>query len=356
MQGLIRHVPRRQSILEAEIRQQPTVLRESPSAGQPQLAAAANALRGAPHLLVAAHGSSAHAGDFARYHYADRLQLLVSPIPPALFADPAPGPALGGAALLAISQSGASPDLVATVRKARHCHSALTLALTNSTTSQMAREAEHVIDLRVGDERSVAATKTYTGAVLTLAHLGHLLAPDEGVQAAMATLPDDLGALTDALLDSRPELFTKLRPARGITVVGRGIGHSAALETALKLREVGGIMTEAFSPETLLHGPIAAVRRPQDLWLCASPDFPVTYWTQLLAELRPRVRHIAIASPHEQLLAAADIPIPLPPTAHEWPYTILAAVAGQVAALELGERVGVDVDAPFGLRKVTLTN
>lgn len=344
------------SILETEIREQPAALRAALTAAPPELTAAAEALHEAPHLLIAAHGSSAHAGDFARYHYADRLQLLASPIPPALFADPSPGPALGGAALLAISQSGASPDLIATVRKARHNHGAITLAITNSANSPLAQEADLAIDLEVGEERSVAATKTYTGTLTVLARLGDLLSPSAAVQAALHALPQQASALINSLLDERRRLFTKLQPTHGITVVGRGIGHSAALETALKLREIGGIMTEAFSPPTLAHGPIAAIRPPQDLWLCASPDLPAAYWSALLAELRPRLRHVVVVSAYDEILAAADLPIAVPATELDWPYTVLAAIVGQIAALALGESAGVELDTPFGLRKITLTS
>lgn len=122
-------------------------MQDSHPAANAELITAANILRGTPHLLIAARGTSAHAGDFARYHYARRLGLLSSMTPLSLFADPFPGPALAGAVMLAISQSGSSPDLVAAVRKARCAHGATTLALTNSTSSALAKQSDVVISL-----------------------------------------------------------------------------------------------------------------------------------------------------------------------------------------------------------------
>lgn len=160
---------------------------------------------------------------------------------------------------------------------------------------------------------------------MALVRLAERISPDAAVRSAIVALPPCLAALIDRWFDQRPRLLAPLQPASGITVVGRGIGHSVALETALKLREVGGVMTEAYSPASLLHGPIAAIRPPQDLWLSASPDYDVGYWTEFLARIRPRVRNVIVVSHYDQLLEDSHIAIKLPPDKADWPYAILGA-------------------------------
>lgn len=351
------------SNLEQEIAEQPAVLARRHEVAAPAARAAARLLRrpDVTHLIAAARGSSDNAARYAQYLLGPAIGLPVYLATPSLFATD-PVPRLAGAAVLGISQSGQSPD-IAGVLKAARAQRRPTLAITNDEESPLARTADVTVPLLAGPERSVAATKTFTATLAAIAQIGSAAAQTSGgdagpLDAGLAVLPGLLSEVLAAALDSDglgglPALADwTARPP--LTAVGRGTGLATATETALKIREVTGIRTEAFALPDLLHGPIAAIRGDSVLWLVGSPGYPAGYWNGLIEEMARRgVRTVAVA-PHGSDLRA-DCVYRLPRPVPGWLFDLVAVGYGQVAALRLGELLRVDVDAPAGLSKVTLT-
>ncbi|MBS1882846.1 MAG: SIS domain-containing protein [Actinobacteria bacterium] len=335
------------TLLEDEIASQGSVLRERAAAGGESAARAARALGAVDHLVIAARGSSDNAARYAQYLCGDALRLEVGLAAPWLYRDPDRAPKLAGAGVIGISQSGQSPDIVAVLAAAR-AQGRPTVALTNDAGSPLAREADVVVPLLAGAERSVAATKTFLASLHAVAQLVEHLAPDRRRARLPAELPDLLDDLTVRQLDARAQ-FDPLFGASLITVTGRGLAFSAAHESALKLRELSGMPAEAFSPPDLMHGPLAALRPSGAAWLVdpSAAD---------LAAIAPRTGTTVVVADRPHPLDGRSIQVALPPDLPPSIAAILAVVPAQVAGLRLAEAAGIDVDRPWGLHKVTLTS
>jgi glucosamine--fructose-6-phosphate aminotransferase (isomerizing) len=254
---------------------------------------------------------------------------------------------LDGALALAISQSGAGPDLVMTLEAAAAA-GALTVALVNDVTAPLARAAAVVLDQRAGPERSVAATKSFIASLAATARLVALWRRDPGLLAALERLPERLEA---ALAVDWSQGLAVLAPAASLYVVGRGLGLGTAAESALKLKETSALHAEALSAAELRHGPRAVIE----------PGFPLLIYVleDAAAADAAELAEALIASGQTCLVVAArgisGIRLPLPPPLHPLLDPIVAIQAFYPFAAALAEARGHDPDRPRGLRKVTRT-
>jgi len=339
--------------LEREIRDQARVLASRTAPGWQSAERAAALLRRADveHLVIAARGTSDNVGRYAQYLLGSQARLLAGLAAPWLYEGGSP-PRLTGAAVLAISQSGRSPDIAAVLAAARQ-QGRPTLAITNHPDSPVGALGDVVVPLLTGEERSVAATKTYLASLHAVAQIAVCLSAEAGHASWFDRLPGLVEAVSQEQLATRSR-FDPLSAVNLLTVVARGLQLPTAHETALKVRELSGMPAEAFSLPDLIHGPIAALGRAGALWLVSTtgreqPD------TAVLASLQAAVGTSVVVSDDEDLLAQAEIGVLIPPGLPEWLAPMLAVVPAQAAALRLGEIRGVDVDRPHGLHKVTLT-
>jgi glucosamine--fructose-6-phosphate aminotransferase (isomerizing) len=360
----------RVSLADDEIRAQPEVVarlleREGPAID----ALAAEIRRRQPrYAVLAARGTSDNAARYAQHVLGRVLRLPVVLATPSLHTLYDAPPRYADAVVIGVSQSGASPDVVSVVAEGAR-QGALTAAITNAPSSPMAAAAEHVIDLGAGEERSVAATKTYTASLAAIAAL--VANGDAALTAQVQRLPEALAAqlaLSGGDEDERTpdDLAAPGERAPGhdaahavreaadwqrLTVVGRGAHYATAFEAALKIRELAGIVAEPYSPADLLHGPIAALTASQPLLAIAPAGPTLASMRELIAAARARGSHVAAIGHDSTLgdpfLQLVDIP--------EWLGPVVAIVPAQLLAVGLAERRGVDVDAPFGLSKITLT-
>lgn len=294
------------------------------------------------HVVIAARGSSDNAARYAQYLFGEELALHVALAAPWLFRKPKRTPRLTRAAVIGISQSGRSPDIVS-VLAAASAQGRPTIAITNDPRSPLAGEADVVIPLLVGEERSVAATKTYLASLHAITQIVEAIAPRQARREWLARLPELVGAISKQQLEHRAR-FDPLVRARLITVTGRGLAYAAACESALKLRELSGIPAEPFSPPDLMHGPITALDRSGAAWM-VQPD-------EEREQLQALVDETVIVGGD---LQGSSIPIALPAGAPEWVASFLAVLPAQAAGLRLAELRKIDVDGPPGLSKITLT-
>ena len=249
----------RQSLMYKEAMEAPDAVARLIQESARAIANVARALQQNPPTMVitCARGSSDHAATFAKYCIETRLGWVTASAAPSVrsvYRADLHIPA--GCLFIAISQSGASPDLVESLRYAR-TKGARTLAIVNVPDSPLAQAADWTISLCAGPEKSVAATKSYICSLAAIAALVH------GVQAAATDgpAPSPLLKLPAALraaqaLDWSP-LADALQYAKIMLVLGRGAGFGVAQEAALKLKETCGIHAEAFSTAELRHGPMA---------------------------------------------------------------------------------------------------
>lgn len=340
--------------LETELRDQGAALAARAEVGLRAAAEAAELISesNVEHLVIAARGSSDNAARYGQYLLGLDGGLAVGLAAPWLYGHGHLPPALPGAAVLGISQSGRSQDIVG-VLAAAHAQGRPTIAITNAPESPLAAEADVVIPLGVGEERSVAASKTYTASLHALAQLGAALRPARFSPEVMEILPQLVSELTAAEL-ARREVFDPLAEAALLTAVGRGLDFATACEAGLKLRELGGTPAEAFSTPDLLHGPIAALGPGTALWIASGVANTEEAELEALGRLAGLTGlHVAVSS-DPRVLELAEIPVSLP-VVPEWAAPLLGVVPAQVAALRLAEIRQVSVDSPHGLSKVTLT-
>jgi glucosamine--fructose-6-phosphate aminotransferase (isomerizing) len=342
-----------ESRLEQEIREQSMVLEQRAQAGWDAARAAVVLLR-APdvtQIVIAARGSSDNAARYAQYLIGLDARLPVALATPWLYEGDEP-PRLLGSAVIAISQSGQSPDVISVASAAR-AQGRPTIAITNDTGSPLAAVADVVVPMLAGSEQSVAATKTYTASLHAIAQISTLLGDCEGRLEWFERLPTLTGDLAEQQLATRAQ-FDRLAEHRALTVVGRGLQLSTAYESAIKLRELAGLMGEAFSLPDLLHGPVAALRGRGAVWLLSLGERRQPSVEEFVALKELAGLTIAVTD-NDAVLAEADIAVAIPPQLPDWVTPLLAVIPAQAAALRLAELKGGDVDRPEGLHKVTLT-
>lgn len=338
-------------LMQAEIAEQPAALTRLLDAGLPEIRdVAARVRERAPHtVLLAARGTSDHAALFAKYLLEVRLGLPVGLASPSTVTVYGGRPRYDGVLAVAVSQSGASPDLVGWLEAAGGA-GACTLAVTNGRGSELHRVAQLHVDVRAGTERAVAATKTFTSELLALDLLVDALAGGDG--SAAAPLPQ-LVAQTLELQPLLAELAVRYRFAERMVVVGRGLAYPVAREAALKLMETAYLVAHAFSGADLMHGPLAMLE-PGYPVLAVAPRgagaaalAPVL---QRLTEIGTDLLVIGDEAGHDQRVLRVGLPV-----CREEHGVVVAAVAAQMLALHVARAKGVDPDAPRGLRKVTET-
>jgi glutamine---fructose-6-phosphate transaminase (isomerizing) len=340
---------------ELEVREQGEILAARSEPGWESAGRAARALHrdDVDYLTIAARGSSDNAARYAQYLFGTEARLAVALATPWLYSSEKP-PRLCRSAMLAISQSGRSPDMIRAIDAAR-AQDRPTVVVTNDPDSPLARAAEVVVPILAGEERSVAATKTYLASLHAIAQIAACLRPDarSTEEPWFARLPHLVAEAVDMQLGER-QRFDRLQDVTLLTVVGRGLELATAYETALKVRELSGIPAEAFSLPDLIHGPIAALRPSGAVWIVSTSGRDQPNRHALIA-MRKATGMSVTVSDDDELLALADIGVRLPAGLPQWMAPFLAVIPAQAAALRLGELRGADLDHPGGLRKVTLT-
>ena len=335
------------SHMRREIAEQPAAVAATLEQAREPAAALVQAVRerGLDRVVLVARGTSDHVAIYARYLLEARCALSASLAAPSLYTTYRPPVDLSRALVLGVSQSGETPEIVAALEFAA-ARGALTAALTNEARSPLAAAVSHALVTAAGEERSVAATKTFTTALAVIAELARALgAADLG--APLAALPAALEAaasLPDGLVEAAARA---LRDADAAVCIARGYAYATALEAALKLKEVTGLWAEGFSAADLRHGPRAAALGLPALVFHAGGPLAADV-DGLEHELAAAGSAVVSIGPGRALAAAAGLCEEVAPIALIVPAQL---VAERVAVLR-----GRDPDRPPGLTKVTRTH
>ena len=343
---------REPAIMAIEAAEAPDVVRGALAANAALLRTLGEDLRRQPPsmVLTCARGSSDHAALFGKYLIEQSLRVPVGSMAPSVVSVAgAPPRDLRTALVIAVSQSGRSPDIVATAHAARDA-GARVVAIVNDPASPLAEAASLMVPLGAGIERSVAATKTCIASLAALADLVRYWAGDGALDTALAALPGDLAAA--AALDWTPmvEAFTG---AQNLFVVSRGAGFGVAHEIALKFKETCAIHAEAFSAAEVEHGPMAIVRDGLPVLMLAAPDQSgpeVIALAHRFAARGARVLCAGIAASIDGVTA-----LPVPPGLNPQLAPIAWLPSFYPAAARLASARGLDPDRPPFLNKVTET-
>jgi glutamine---fructose-6-phosphate transaminase (isomerizing) len=329
----------------------PLVVREQLGRNREAVARAGVKLRElAPRAVVTcARGSSDHAATFAKYLIETRLGVLTSSAAPSVSSVYAAQADLRGTLFLAISQSGASPDLVATAEAAKTA-GAYVIAMVNVESSPLAQSAHLAIPLCAGRETSVAATKSYIASLAAIAHLVGHWHGDDDLLSALELAPVSLARAWGLDWTSAA---AALQPATNLYVVGRGLGLGVVQEAALKLKETCGLHAEAFSAAEVKHGPMALVREGFPVLVFSQNDETRAGVEALAKELSARGGTVMLASsgapPAAKLMRLEML------SAHPAIEPMLFIQSFYRVANALSIARGRDPDSPPHLSKVTET-
>lgn len=341
--------------LYKEIHEQPAVLRRLMANEKEPVGELAQAIRdqAISHVVLAARGTSDNAGRYAKYVLGAMNGLTVALATPSLFSIYERPPRFDRALVMAISQSGRSPDIVAVLAEARR-QGALTAALTNAPDSVLAGQADIIVDLNAGEERSVAATKTYTTELVAVALLSATLAGDGEMWAELDRLPEAV-ADTLEMNEEIAQVVTRYRYMERCVVIGRGYNYATAFEMALKMKELTYTAVEPYSSADFLHGPLALIEPGFPVIVIAPQGAMQGEIRAFMSTLKEGQAEIVAISDVPEILELARIPLRLPHSVPEWLSPVTAIIPGQLFSLHLAHARDYDVDVPRAIRKVTET-
>ncbi|MDR3563150.1 MAG: SIS domain-containing protein [Negativicutes bacterium] len=343
--------------LESDIFDQPGVLsnllvRQAGAANQVARAIRDNDVQ---YIFLAARGTSDNAGRFAQYLWGARNGLPVALAAPSLFTYYHQPPQLKGALVMGISQSGMSPDIVSVLQEARR-QGRPTVTITNTPSSPLSEAAGIIIDTQAGVEKAVAATKTYTSELMSIAMISAALRGELETDPILPAVPGWVAQML-ALKDEIARLAERYRFMQQCVVLGRGFNYATAFEWALKLKELTYVGAEPYSTADFQHGPIAVVQVGFPVMAVASSGDLFDSFFDLLSELRAkREADLLVLSDQDKALDLAQAPIRLPAGVPEWISPIVNIIAAQLFSFCLTKVKGYDTENPRGLRKVTETN
>jgi glutamine---fructose-6-phosphate transaminase (isomerizing) len=308
-----------------------------------------------PRLVVlVARGTSDNAALFGRYLLEITTGIPVSLAAPSIYTLYGARVDYRDTLVVAISQSGESTDTNVVLDRARQ-QGALTLGITNESSSTLASLADHVFLVRAGREKSVAATKTYTGQLLLL----YLLAYALGARIRLADLermPEHAGLAleTGAAVD---EISNRYRYMHHSVVVGRGLNYANAFEFSLKLMETCYVVAERFSSADFMHGPIALVEPSFPVFAFAPPGVTWPSISQTLDRLNSlKAEIVAITDAgNREIESKTRRVIRLPRKIGELLTPIPYVIPAQLFAASLAGQKGLNPDQPRTLSKVTRT-
>ena len=342
------------SLMLAEIEQQPTAIERTIQRESRKIARFAAALqKNRPRLIVlVARGSSDNAALFGRYLLELTTGIPVSLSAPAVHTLYKAKLDLRDTLVIGISQSGEGADINLTLENSKRC-GARTLAITNEAASTMARVCDETFLIHAGRERSVAATKTYTGQLLIFHLLAAALSGDKRLAEA-ERLPE-LARASLSLRDSIEGIVERYAFMEQCVVVGRGLNYANVFEFAIKLMETCYVVAERFSGADFQHGPIAMVEPGFPVFVFAPPGPTLPGMKALLERLNQIGAETLAITSEPAVLKLASRAIRMPSRVEELLSPIPYIIPAQLFAALLAATKGLSPDQPRSLAKVTHT-
>lgn len=307
------------------------------------------------YAFLAARGTSDNAGRYANYLWGAHNGLPLALATPSLFTYYQSPPRLNNALVVGVSQSGQSPDIVSVLEEGRR-QNCLTLAITNMPNSPLAKTADFVLDIHAGDEKAVAATKTYTTELMAIAMISAALSNSDTYWNELASVSK--WAEQALALDARiAQMAQRYRYMSQCVVLGRGYNYATAFEWALKMKELTYVIAEPYSSADFQHGPIAMVEGGFPVLAVAPNGRVQESMRDMLTRLRKQKdAELVVISDDTEALALAQSPIQLPPQIPEWLTPLVSIIPAQLFACHLTQVKGYDTETPRSITKVTETH
>ena len=337
-----------------EIAEQPAALEKTIAEECEKVRRLAQAVRGRDIdlIVLVARGSSDNAALFGRYLLEITTGIPVSLSAPSVHTLYHAKLNLKHALVIGVSQSGEGEDINLVLDNARAC-GAFTIGITNEPASSMVQLVDETLLMHGGKERSVAATKTFTGQMLLFYMLASALA-NRGAAIDYQSIPN----LAAQALEQKPamvELVQRYVFMENCVVVGRGLAYANAYEFALKLMETCYVVAERFSSADFLHGPVAMIERHFPVILFAPPGAMLPGTKDLIDRLRELNADTLVITGDLDAAAKCTRSIIMSREIDEFLAPIPYIIPAQMFAALLAEAKGLDPDKPRSLSKVTRT-
>ena len=305
------------------------------------------------HVVIAARGTSDHAAVYAKYLLEIVCGVPVSLAAPSVYTLYDAHVQLSGCLMLGISQSGQATDVVQTLSSAR-ASGALTACITNVADSPITRVSDHVLLCHAGEEKSIAATKTYTTALALVALFAGQWANRQSLLDGLRRIPEQMRVTLQMDADVA-HAVERYRYISECAVLARGLNQPTALEAALKMMETSYLITKSYSGADFLHGPIAVINEgfPCILYVPDGRAYPSML--ELALKLRERSAEMVVIARSPEVLEMAKGPLQIPVEVDELLSPLVYILPGQLWAFHLAHARGQNPDKPRGLSKVTLT-
>ena len=346
------------TLMEQEARQSPQIITEQLQKNHKILSELSERIKKTnPEFAVTiARGSSDHASTFAKYLIESKLGLVTSSAAPSVLTLYKSKLNFKKAIAIGVSQSGESPDICEVMSQARK-GGAITLSFVNHPESHLAKESEYVIPLHAGEEKAVAATKSYITTLSAMLHAVGLCAGDKELIENLKKLPASLEKSLSMDWSPCVDIFKDIKDT---LVIARGYCYPIAQEAALKFKETCSIHAEAFSGAEVLHGPFALMKKNYPVLLFAEDDSSL----KGIIDLARKMKNVGVKTllaapkneiPKDTLDEIASVALPLPESIHKLcdPLMIIQAFYPMMAHLAV--KRGCNPDAPDNLKKITET-
>ena len=337
-----------------EISEQPSVIRNLIQDKKELVSEICKSIEGRfDYIVIAARGTSDNAARYAKYLLGAMNQIQVALATPSLFTIYSSPPVFKRALVLGISQSGQSPDIVSVLKTAKEQGSP-TLAITNDVNSPIANVAEHVIPLDVGEEKAIAASKTYSSSLAALALFSTQLSGKEDSYEQLIALPDKLSETMKSAKNNIDQT-SRYRYMEECVVLGRGFNYATAYEISLKVKELTRVITVPYSSADFKHGPIATVHRGFPIIVVAPSGKILSHIYDFSKNLIGLGAELIVISDDQKILDLGRSRFEISSDVPEWLSPLNAVIPGQLFARQLAIEKGYDSDNPEGLSKVTET-
>ncbi|MBT3322884.1 MAG: SIS domain-containing protein [Anaerolineae bacterium] len=342
--------------LHSEILEQPARLENLFSSQRKTVEEIAKAIhsRDIQFVFLAARGTSDNAGRYANYLWGAQNSLPMALATPSLFTYYQQPPKIKNALIVGISQSGQSPDIVSVLAEGKK-QGNLTLAITNEPNSPLAKNADFILDIQAGEEKAVAATKTYTSQLMSIAMLSAAMS---GRASRWGELEQVSGWVQDALVQDQKiaQAAQRYRYMQQSVVLGRGYNYATAFEWALKLKELTYVAAEPYSSADFKHGPVAMVESGFPIFAISPNGKVFDSMLEMLKHLKNDLRaELVIISNNQKALEMAQVPISIPVDTPEWLSPLISIIPAQLFAYYLTLAKGYDPEKPRTIQKVTET-
>jgi glutamine---fructose-6-phosphate transaminase (isomerizing) len=340
------------SLMLQEISEQPVVLERTIQAERSKLEKLGGFLRGRDIdlIVLVARGSSDNASLFGRYLLEITTGIPVSLSAPSVFTLYNAKLNLSRAVVIGVSQSGEGIDINSVLESAKSS-GAFTIGITNEANSTMAKIADETLLIHAGREKSVAATKTYTGQMLHFYMLASVLA-DSKLEFEKIPHFSAEALKLEAEIEKIVERYIFME---NCVVVGRGLNYGNSYELALKLMETCYVVAERFSSADFFHGPLAIVERRFPVIMFAPKGVTKESNIDLLKQLKELHADSFSITNDEEIAFLSSLSLIMPPEIDEFLSPIPFIIPAQLFAAHLAKAKGIDADAPRSLSKITKT-